>query len=325
MANMNALALAVEPDDACPPSARYAEGHRLIDAYLELPSGPYLCAEGDGNDPWRAIMTASPGRQIAVTHAAIERLAWAAGDAGDHLETSERLGSLLWALLARPLPFDALDLVQILRAATSSAALSWQPWHGIVRCLERYVAAEGLDGVLRPQVWRLRGLLHTHPRAGAFRALVLRLDEVLGIAQPGLPDEGEPWADLLRADLAAMDTDARAAWDALLRHVPATSSARPPRRWLDGAERRVRIVGEASVARHIVEWLDAAMHFAPGALSTRDAVVLTGLVWYCGLLDDARVRPTLTALAAAMLRDTPGTGPRSRQVGYACLYVLARC
>ncbi len=312
------------------PDDPYAAGHELLDRYLE---GPFEVEHWwDAIHPrdsaaGRAILTSARRTQLLVAHAALDRLAWLAAHEWRtwHGQRSHRqaLEGLTRALFARQLPFEKDDLAHILRVAVSGHDLRWQPWRGIVNALERYLATHELPRDFRPLLERQRELLTGHYLQAAYRPLTLRIDELLGQGEPGLPEVGEPWAELLLATLATLDEPAYTAWRALLAHIPATNGVKPSRAWLEGARERLAVVGAGAFKRVALDVLVAAARYRSALLSDRNAMALKGLVWYCGLYDDEAVARALSALAVGLYKPVPGEGPRCSVVAGACVHVLA--
>lgn len=312
------------------PDDPYAAGHDLLDSYLE---GPFLVEHWwDAISPrdsaaGQAMLTAAPELQVTVAHAALDRLAWLARYEWRswHGRRSHRqaLEGLVRVLFARQLPFGRDDLAHILRVVVSTDDLRWQPWRGVLNALERYLAAHELPDELRPWLERQRDVLDGHYLRAAYRPLVLRIEEILGESEPGLPEVGEPWAELLLARLAALDEPVYDDWRALLASIPMTNGVKPSRAWLAAARDRLQAVGEGAFLDVAREVFAAAARDIPTVVSGRNAMVLKGLVWYASLCDSAAVVSAAGALAAAMFTPVPGEGPRSTKVGSACLYLLS--
>jgi len=312
------------------PDDPYAAGHTLLDAYLEGPFtvdfwwdpiAPRDSAAG------RAILTAAPRTRIAVAHAALERLAWLAAEEWRtwHGRRSHRqaLEGLARALFARPLPFTGDDLAHILRVVTSTDDPRWQPWRGVLNAVERYLDTHELPPELRPLLERQREILTGHYLQAAYRPLTLRIDELLGEGEPGLPEVGEPWAESLLAALAVMDEVRYTAWRALLAHIPATNGVKPSRAWLDEARVRLAAVGHDDFERVVRDLFAVGARYVPALLSDRNAMTLKGLVWYCGLCDDEDLAHAVARLSVALYALVPGVGPRSSLAAGACLHMLS--
>ena len=312
------------------PDDPYAAGHALLDAYLE---GPFTVdfwwdpiAPRDSG-AGRAILTAAPRTRIAVAHAALERLAWLAAEEWRtwHGRRSHRqaLEGLARALFARPLPFTRDDLAHILRVVTSTDDLRWQPWRGVLNAVERYLEIHELPPELRPLLERQREILRGHYLQAAYRPLTLRIDELLGEGEPGLPEVGEPWAESLLAALAAMDEARYTAWRALLAYIPATNGVKPSWAWLDGARAHLAAVGHDDFERVVRDLFVVGARYVPALLSDRNAMTLKGLVWYCGLCDDEDLAHAVARLSVALYALVPGVGPRSSLAAGACLHMLS--
>ena len=312
------------------PEDPYAAGHELLDRYLEGPFAVEYWWEAihpRDSAAGRAILTSAPYTQKVVAHAVLDRLAWLAAHEWRtwHGRRSHRqaLEGLARALFARQLPFDRDDLAHILRVVVSGDDLRWQPWRGVLSALERYLAAAELPAAFGPLLERQRELLTGHYLQAAYRPLVLRIDELLGRGEPGLPDVGEPWAELLLATLAAMDEPAYSAWRALLAHIPATNGVKPSRAWLEGAREHLGTVGIDAFKRVALDLLESGARYVPAPLSDRNAMTLKGLVWYCGLYeDDKDIAYAVSRLAVALYATVPGEGPRSSLAAGACLHAL---
>jgi len=314
----------------CEPDDPYAAGHDLLDRYL---AGPFTVEywwesiHPRESAAGRAILTSAQRTQIVVAHAALDRLAWLAEHEWRtwHGRRSHRqaLEGLVRALFARQLTFSQDDLAHILRVVVSGDDLRWQPWRGVVNALERYLCAHDLPREFRPLLERQQKRLTGHYLQAAYRPLVLRIDELLGRGEPGLPEVGEPWADLLLATLAALDGAAYGRWRALLAHIPVTNGVKPSRGWLEDAKTHLDHVGAVAFKRVVLDLFALAARHVPVPLGDRNAVTLKGLVWYCGLLDDADVAGAVSRVAVAMYATVPGEGPRCGRVAGACVQVLA--
>jgi len=310
-----------------------AAGYRLLDAYVgsaasaQRRRGSALATDEDATDEdvWRRVAR-EDRYAIAVVHAAMDRLARgrerpSRRDGADALQRRV-LESLLCSLCARPLPFEIQDLQRIIAVSVASLDRTWQPWRGIVYALERYVGAHGLPAALRPLLLCLRAALTGHYLSAAYLPLTLRLDALLGRGEPGVPEPTEPWAGRLLADLAELDASSYDAWRALLAHIPATNGVAPSRPWRRRAAPLLAAIGRDAFARSVVDWFDLAAANVPAPISARNATMLVGLVWYCGLLNEPRVADAVARLADGLFRAVPGGGPRSARVAHACRLVL---
>ncbi|HEX4073021.1 MAG TPA: hypothetical protein VHX68_17710, partial [Planctomycetaceae bacterium] len=65
---------------------------------------------------------------------------------------------------------------------------------------------------------------------------------------------GEVWTDGLNRDLAALDTSARDAWIALLRHCLTATAARPSAKWLKTAAKLIQAIGGEQLCGAISQW-----------------------------------------------------------------------
>ena len=114
------------------------------------------------------------------------------------------------------------------------------------------------------------------------------------------------------------------------------SAAKPSGAWLTKARRRIVDMGEARFKALVVAWLgllnapsrnETYRHPSgypdamPSAiLAERNAEILKGLLWCCGLLDDADTARAVGDATIACFKKIPEHGARSVKVGNACLW-----
>src|SRR5262249_5667643 len=149
----------------------------------------------------------------------------------------------------------------------------------LVRQIERLASAAPLPPALHPLLERFRTVL---AEAGSeHRRSALKVGELIGRAQPGMVQPGEPWSDALVADVEGMDAAAQAAWRALLAHAATAVPARPTRTWLREARPLVDSVGREELERRALHWFELLAEQTEGPRRDRNTDVARGLVWTC--------------------------------------------
>ncbi|HLK58812.1 MAG TPA: hypothetical protein VKU00_19725, partial [Chthonomonadaceae bacterium] len=187
-----------------PEAGQAQEAKRLLDAYcVEIGKNGWDAKPGDYASG-RAILEADPRVQIHVLFASYQIGGWGAW---------WRLSPLLNLLFARSLPWTAADLERLL--AYQDKLYSFQ-WGNALRPVQRFVEqgnrlTPGMEAALR---FMQKLLKHEMGSADA-RKVSVRISTLLGEDRAALPDAGEAWAELARADVAALPEEKQAAWKRL--------------------------------------------------------------------------------------------------------------
>ena len=284
-----------------------------------------------GTDPKQQIvLKPRPGVTVQTTRQGMHRAA---------------LEALARELFCRLPPFSAADTARHIDALVDRALLPKPeslafgvgetsidfdslPPPGAVPALlkqaEKVGAGGSLPDELRAALLRLRDLLDQLRYYAGYGQSVPRIDRILGTVQEGTPDAGEPWADQVRADLAAMPAAQRAAWDALLAHTPPGNQSKPSAKWEAQARKHLEAVGgESAFSGRAAVWLSLVGRKATGRIGQRNSDILRGLIWHGSLVDDATLCRAVGDAAEACFKTLPdGGGLLSSRTGRACLYTL---
>lgn len=237
----------------------------------------------------------------------------------------ERLGA---ALLRRALPFGDGALGFLIERCARPSPDEVPTAAQVLRQVAHARSERAFPPEVVRALRRLRTRLVPATTTARARRRLRELEGLLGLGRhepAGLPDPGEEWADLVRAELAALHTTrpaAAAAWEALLAHAATARGTEPTGRWLTGAGRALVGVGAEAFTAALARWVPAVAR-ASEPLADRGAEQLRGLAWCCRLLDDPALDALLGELGAAAYTKLPRFGPRSAKLGNACVRVLA--
>jgi len=150
---------------------------------------------------------------------------------------------------------------------------------------------------------------------------------------------GEPWADTVNAELAAMPDSQRSAWLDLFTHALTATSGKPSAKWLKSAESLLDAFGRERFTDALLRWVPvlATGRSVPllceylggsrdvnGVLNEENATVLKGLVWMVPFVAGPDLARAMGALAVTSYRKLPGVGPRAVKVGNAAVYALSQ-
>jgi hypothetical protein len=249
-------------DDAGPdgyrpdPTDPRLDAHRLLSQFLaEASARPdWWRLRPAGVTTGRAILDRAPPEQVGILHAALVRLAAAAGEPG-LTACAWPLKGLISELLRRRLPLAGSDVTMLLARAGDLLPHQLLGVAGVVRAVERWVGQHGASPAVEQA---LRDLRHAFGRIAASAddaKLCRRLEVLLGHRRGVELLRGDPWGDAVLADLAAMADAERGAWTSLLAHVQSADGARPSKRWLEETRGLVGRVGEPRFRERALAWL----------------------------------------------------------------------
>ena len=109
-------------------------------------------------------------------------------------------------------------------------------------------------------------------------------------------DEWEPldparcWSECIRRDFREMSGEFRVKWRALLKHLRGNAPTRMPKGWARVAHPLLDAVGMDDFQARIASWFAPFRSGQPLPLSVPGSHVLKGLVWYCSLAGDQRLK-----------------------------------
>lgn len=302
--------------------AEKEEAHRLLDAYRrEIGKYAYNAKPGD-YPSGRAILNSAPRMQIQVLFAINEHY----DRALDFLKNN---------LYARSLPWTVSDLEQLL--AVSNKEYYWV-WGGMLRPIQCYVEqgnrlTPALETALRARQKTVQSI-----RDAEGRKLCARISALLGEEQSVLPDAGETWADLARADVAALPEAQQTAWKRLFAHAQIAEGAKPTASWRKEGNACVAAVGEEAFCEQIGRWFAAVTtppiqtnrHEYRGQVyeshqslgSDRNISLLKGLAWLCADRTEPEIARALAKLVEASLKKIPEVGPWATRAATGAIWAL---
>ena len=146
----------------------------------------------------------------------------------------------------------------------------------------------------------------------------------------------DAWAAEAHREMATLDDDARARWEALLAHCATATSAKPSAKWAKGASSLVDEIGVERVGAAMLRWFPLAdkPRLRPVTsvswenvdermrMNDAAATVLRGLVWVGGLEPTPDGLRAIGRLAISAYKKIRGLGPRAVKVGNACVWAL---
>lgn len=317
------------------------EAHLVLDAYLDQARDGFEREEWSPADAeaGAALLAATDRERGDALCAALVRVAWITQQS--YFKRTERttaLLSLVDRVLSKGVRYQAAVLGESLEilgglSHTNGVALSWP---GFLRSLEEHLAAHGLEQVVLVGLMALKNT----PLFGLENvdkvALSVRVEKMIAGCHTSHVELGEPWADMMHSELENLPTEEQASWDALLEHLPSTTS-KPSKRWQKKARTLLEEVGEESVRAGLIRWLPhvgerATMSFegrpAWDALATipgeRNEELLRGMIWLSILVSDETLSAIIGELAMACYKKLPNFGPRCPKLGNACIYALGQ-
>jgi hypothetical protein len=304
----------------------------LIKAYVfEVPDNVWDIKPRDyasGN----AILDQSSGElQVALVIACIDQINRVGG---------YRCDSLLNALLARNLPWTALDLERVVAMVSGAGVhdVLSSRWPTFVRQVRRFQdAGNDLTPTLRDALRAKHDRLATVQSADARKARSA-LAELLGAeATSTMPDPGEVWADRALADLTSLPDAEQTVWRQLFGHLQTADGGKPTRDWQQKAAARIAAVGSGFVP-FTVRWMEAVTtppvisqthtygqhtytsHTSGG--SDKNISLLKGLAWTCAARTEPEVARALAKMTEGCLKKIPGIGPWAVRAASAGVWAL---
>jgi hypothetical protein len=255
----------------------------------------------------------------------------------------------LRSLLRRALPLREGDVVRLLKWPMEPQAPEdpdeviphWFPLPALTSAAENFTEANGVSASLRAALEALSRRLRQNPHHKECRKVADRLEALVTGGPPIDLEPGEAWSDAALADLEQMKAKPRKAWNALLLHCQAGGRGKPTERWREEARSLLDAVGFDALKEHVLLWFplvdrprtlpserqhplepDSNLVLRDQLLTDAHVELLRGLVWCCGLQEDADLARAVAGLALSAYRKIPGKGPRLVSLGNACITAL---
>lgn len=236
-------------------------------------------------------------------------------------------------MLQSNIAFQEQDVIAMLNwSASQSSTSAYVYFSGvpqIIKVVGVYLKSHSMTAALHEAIQQLTETLEMESMNVEVRRWILRLKELTGETQVGLPlAAGDLWADAALKELYALDSRSKAAWSELLAHCLQARGTAPSQKWLSEANEFIHAIGSMNFYIKLLHWFPVA---GKSLSSTRhdsaplpaNADILRGLVWLCSQSDDAEIAHVLTDLALSSYKKSPGPRSGAAKVGNACLWALA--
>jgi hypothetical protein len=344
---------------AAPPSEAAKKANELLDELVKRGSAFSHGKKLNDVSVGKTILSQDREMQAVLVSAALDRLEnWetkvaAFGSRDRNTQEWSRIWTSRWSfvemlrgLLRRALPLSEATLIRLFQWPMRSASgIEYQynfyyPLSGMATAAESFAEgnefSDSFRAVLESFIARLRGDSNDKDS----RKVADRLQALLTGGPKINLEAGEAWSDVALADLRKMKAGASKSWNALLIHCQTGGRGKFTERWATEARLLMGAISFASFKEHVLRWFPLVDKPRTAALEPRDdsarhywldythllleqhVELLRGLVWCCGLQEDADLARALTRLALSAYRKLPGTGPRLVSLGNACVTAL---
>jgi len=248
-----------------------------------------------------------------------------------------RLAPVLNILVSRDLPWWAEEIEALMERAVVASYWSGE-WGTMLDILDRFKAqGNTLSPTLVAGLRIIESGLKNVPGSEPFR-LQRMVAKLLGEDLEILPDAGEAWADLARADIAALPPEQQSAWKRLFAQMQIVDGSKPPTAWRKQAKAHLTAVGEDSFRQRTARWFASVtvpvmrnvQYEDRGRIwehplshgTERNINILKGLAWLCAETPGVETARALARLVEACLRKQPGVGPWAVRAALAALWTL---
>jgi len=260
---------------------------------------------------------------------------------GLHWNKGLILRTTLEALLRRKLPLGEQAVVRLLRWP-ADAREEVNPYMyclpSLAAAAENYAESNEIGEPLREAIGDLLGRIPPRTGDATLRKVAERLDALIAGGPQVRIEPGEAWSDSALGDLKKLKSKPARAWNDLLTHCQTGGKAKFTPKWEKAAQPLIEAVGFDSLKDHALRWfplvdkprtlpLEREYAWAPdenNLILPQHVELLRGLVWCCGLKEDADLARAVTRLALSAYRKVPGKGPRLVSLGNACVTALGR-
>lgn len=247
-------------------------------------------------------------------------------------------------LLRRSLPLTEPTLIRLLEwpvQASNTVCNLLYPLSGIATAVENFASSNEINDPLRNAVESCIERLRESPTDKDCRKTADRLQTLLAGGPVISLEPGEAWSDAALADLKKMKAKEGRSWNALLLHCQHGGHGKFTERWRTEVQPLLDAVGFEPFKEQVLRWFPLVdkprtipsvrqYSYEPdSSLAIRDQLLLDvhvellrGLVWCCGLKEDADLARAVGRLAISAYRKVPGRGPRLVSLGNACVTAL---
>jgi Domain of unknown function (DUF4132) len=242
-------------------------------------------------------------------------------------------------LLRRKLPLGERTLVRLLRWPGGGREGINPFLHcmtALATAAETYAKSNEIREPVREALGDLLGRIPPRTGDATLRKVAERLDALIAGGPQVRIEPGEAWSDAALADLQKLKAKPARAWNDLLTHCQAGGKGKFTPKWEKDAQPLIDAVGFNSVKNHALRWFplvdkprtqprERDYPWEPDydqLILPQHVELLRGLVWCCGLKEDADLARAVTRLALSAYRKVPGKGPRLISLGNACVTAL---
>ncbi len=195
------------------------------------------------------------GRQIAQSslefqaRAAMEIVRWLQRRGASYDLNSWKMRQALFLLFKRNLPLSEGDILVILDWSTHVRNAYWRGMPQIIKLVSDHLKGTDLSPEMKGKLQALAKVLEAEPMSVEVRRQVLRLKELTGQKEIGLPlDQGDIWANTALMEIRALGADEQNAWAGLLLQCLRATGSAPGKKWMKEAEGLLARIGKTNFA-----------------------------------------------------------------------------
>jgi Domain of unknown function (DUF4132) len=323
-----------------------SSARELVDSLLDQ----FRKKVGSGSSYGTKVADFPAGKQILASDR--ESQAQAVEATLDHLIRWEREEYLDWnkgfmlrttleTLLRRKPPLEEKTVVRLLRWPTRGREEINPYTHcllALAAAAESYAESNEIGEPLRKALGDLLRRIPRDTGNATLRKAAERLDTVAAGGPQLRIEPGEAWSDAALADLKKLKAKPARAWNDLLTHCQTGGKGKFTPAWEKDAQPLIDAVGFDSLKDHALRWFplvdkprtqprEREHRWEPDydqLILPQHVELLRGLVWCCGLKEDADLARAIGKLALSAYRKVPGKGPRLVSLGNACVTALGR-
>ncbi|HJZ92092.1 MAG TPA: DUF4132 domain-containing protein [Gemmataceae bacterium] len=246
---------------------------------------------------------------------------------------------MLRGLLRKALPLTEADLIRLFEwplQSSNGLYTAWYPWAGMASAAECFAADTSITGKFADLLNRVEKGLRKERDDKDARNFADRFQTLLAGAPQIKIESGEAWSDAALSDLKKLKAKPARAWNALLTHCQTGGKGKLTPAWEKDAQPLIDAVGFDSLKDHALRWFplvdkprteprERDHPWEPDydqLIVPQHVELLRGLVWSCGLKEDADLARAIGKLALSAYRKVPGKGPRLVSLGNACVTAL---
>lgn len=248
---------------------------------------------------------------------------------------------IFYHLLKLRLPYKSNDIKTIIAWASNRGIGNYRRnLSQIIKIIENYLKNNELTEDLQKQILKLAKIVKQDVyQAQEYRKHAAKLIELTDLPQSRNPIVGgESWADTAISAVSSFSDELQTNWIQLLNECQKANGSAPTAKWKKSVEALLEKIGFEEFKAHVLRWFPLVekprtqtiatwSEWSPNPnlmLNDSNADILKGLVWVCGLREDAEIARSLMNLAISAYKKVPMIGPRCVRVGNACVWALGQ-